>query len=123
MFLGCKGHTWAETIEKSNKNYQVWSHGGSTFFKKMPHFGQNPRPGESDPYVAQTKMGGGIGKGGRFGWVGWRGVGDLGSDISGSSRHHSIVAACQTHFSLHFTNTILSFGKIGQQVFNDSSGW
>ena len=22
-FLGCKGHTWAETIEKSNKNYQV----------------------------------------------------------------------------------------------------
>ena len=29
--LGCKGHTWAETIEKSNKNYQVWSHEGSTF--------------------------------------------------------------------------------------------
>ena len=52
MFLGCKGHTWAETIEKSNKNYQVWLHKGSTFFfKKMPHFGQNPRPGESDPYV------------------------------------------------------------------------
>ena len=22
-FLGCKGHTWAETIEKSNKNDQV----------------------------------------------------------------------------------------------------
>ena len=22
-FLGCKGHTWADTIEKSNKNYQV----------------------------------------------------------------------------------------------------
>ena len=33
-FLWCKGHTWAETIEKSNKNYQVWSHEGSTFFKK-----------------------------------------------------------------------------------------
>ena len=52
-FLGCKRHTWAETIEKSNKNYQVWSHKGSTFFslKKMPYFGQNPRPGESDPYA------------------------------------------------------------------------
>ena len=51
VFLGCKGHTWAETIEKSNKNYQVKSHEGSTFFKKMPHFGQNSRPGESDPYA------------------------------------------------------------------------
>ena len=52
MFLGCKGHTWAETIEKSNKNYQVWSHESSTFWReKMPHFGQNPRPGESDPYM------------------------------------------------------------------------
>ena len=51
MFLGCKGHTSAETIEKSNKNYQVWSHKGSTFFKKMPHFDHFPRPGESDPYV------------------------------------------------------------------------
>ena len=48
-FLGCKGHTWAETNEKSNKNYQVWSHKGSTFFL-MPHFGQNPHPGETDPY-------------------------------------------------------------------------
>ena len=34
MFLGCKGHTWAETIEKSNKNYQVWSHKSSTFFSQ-----------------------------------------------------------------------------------------
>ena len=32
MFLGCKGHTWAVTIEKSKKNYQVWSQKGSTFF-------------------------------------------------------------------------------------------
>ena len=54
VFLGCKGHIWAEIIEKSNKNYQVWSHESSTFFKKMPHFGQNPRPGESDPYVVQV---------------------------------------------------------------------
>ena len=52
MFLGCKGHTWAVTIGKSKKNYQVWSQKGSTFFlNKMPHFGQKPRPGESDPYV------------------------------------------------------------------------
>ena len=51
VFLGCKGHTWAGTIEQSTKNYQVWSHEGSTFFKKGPHFGQNSRPGESDPYV------------------------------------------------------------------------
>ena len=48
--------------------------------------------------------------------VGWvegvvgRGVleggGDLGSDISGSARHHSIVAACQNHFSLNLANAI-----------------
>ena len=38
MFLGCKGHTWAETIEKSNKNYQVQSHEGSTFLKKNDTF-------------------------------------------------------------------------------------
>ena len=31
---------------------------------------------------------------------GWWGGGDLGSDISGSGRHHSIVATIQTHFSL-----------------------
>ena len=31
---------------------------------------------------------------------GWWGGGDLGSDISGSARHHSIVATLQTHFSL-----------------------
>ena len=36
VFLGCKGHTWAGTIEQSIKNYQVWSHEGSTFFKKGP---------------------------------------------------------------------------------------
>ena len=33
-FLGSRGHTWAGTIAKSNKNYQVWSHEGSTFLKK-----------------------------------------------------------------------------------------
>ena len=26
-------------------------HKGSTFFKKGPNFGQNVRPGESDPYI------------------------------------------------------------------------
>ena len=54
MFLGFKGHTWAETIEKLKKDYQVSSHERSTFFKKGPHFGQNSRPGESDPYVSGT---------------------------------------------------------------------
>ena len=49
-FLGSRGHTWAGTIEKIKKIYQVWSHEGSTFNKKGPHFGQNSRPGESDPY-------------------------------------------------------------------------
>ena len=49
-FLGSKGHTWAGTIEKSNQNDQVWSHESSTFFKKVTHFDQNSRPGESDPY-------------------------------------------------------------------------
>ena len=53
--LGCKGHTWAGTIAKSNKDYQVKSHEGSTFFKKGPHFGQNSRPGESDPYDATDR--------------------------------------------------------------------
>ena len=51
-FLGSRGHTWAGTIEKLNKIYQVWSHEGSTFNKKGPHFGQNSRPGESDPYAS-----------------------------------------------------------------------
>ena len=55
-FLGCKGHTWAETIEKLKKDYQVSSHEGSTFFKKGPHFGENSRPGESDPYVGVCKI-------------------------------------------------------------------
>ena len=50
-FLGSRRHTWAETIAKSNKNYQVKSHKGSTFFKKGPHFGQNSHPGKSDPYT------------------------------------------------------------------------
>ena len=50
-FLGSRGHTWTGTIAKSNKDYQVWSHEGSTFFKKGPHFGQNSRPRESDPYM------------------------------------------------------------------------
>ena len=54
--LGSRGHTGAGTIAKSNKNHQVWSHEGSTFFKKGPHFGQNSRPGESDPYVKIIKF-------------------------------------------------------------------
>ena len=49
-FLGSRGHTGAGTIAKSNKDYQVWLHEGSTFFKKGPHFGQNSRRGDSDPY-------------------------------------------------------------------------
>ena len=55
VFLGCKGHTWTGTIEKTKKNHQVWSHEGSTFKKKGPHFGQNSRPGESDPYVKVSR--------------------------------------------------------------------
>ena len=51
-FLGSRGHTGAGTIAKSNKDYQDWLHEGSTFFKKGPHFGQNSRPGESDPYMS-----------------------------------------------------------------------
>ena len=53
VFLGCKGDTWAGTIEKSTKNDQVWSHKGSIFWKNMTQFGQNSRPGESesDPYM------------------------------------------------------------------------
>ena len=52
VILGSKGHTWTGTIDILKKNCQVWSHEGSTFFlKKGPHFGQNSRPGESDPYA------------------------------------------------------------------------
>ena len=51
VFLGSRRHNWAETIEKLKKSYQVWSHEGSTFKKNGPHFGQNSRPGESDPYA------------------------------------------------------------------------
>ena len=40
---------------KSSPSLKVWSHEGSTFLKKGPHFGQNSRPGESDPYVYFTK--------------------------------------------------------------------
>ena len=40
---------------------------------------------------------------GTAGCGGAEGVGDLGSDISGSRRHHSIVASSKTYFSLkHF---------------------
>ena len=45
-----KGHNWPRSIEKSSPSYQVWSHEGSTL-KKGPHFVQNFRPGESDPYM------------------------------------------------------------------------
>ena len=51
-FLGCKGHNWPGSIEKSKIYHLVWSHEGSTFFKKGPHLGQNSRPGESDPYMS-----------------------------------------------------------------------
>ena len=54
VFLGSRRHNWAETIAKSNKNYQVKSHKGSTFFKKGPHFGQNSRPEEFDPYLCDS---------------------------------------------------------------------
>ena len=49
-FLRCKGHNWNIPIEKINFHFQIWSHKGSTFFKKRTHFGQNSRPGETDPY-------------------------------------------------------------------------
>ena len=52
MFLGSKGHNSPGSIEKSKIYNQVWSHEGSTFKKKGPHFGQNSRPGESDPYIS-----------------------------------------------------------------------
>ena len=32
--LGSKGSTWAERIDKSNTNYQVKLHKGSTFFQQ-----------------------------------------------------------------------------------------
>ena len=53
VFLGSKGDTWARTIEKSKKDFQVWSHEGSTFLKIMTQFGQNSCPGDSDPSVFQ----------------------------------------------------------------------
>ena len=56
VFLGCKGNIWAGTIKISTKNYQVWSHKGSTFFlKNMTQFGQNSRPRESDPSVESIR--------------------------------------------------------------------
>ena len=49
VFLVFPGPKGPGSIEKLNLTYQVWSHKGSTFFKKGPHFGQNSFPGEYDP--------------------------------------------------------------------------
>ena len=51
VFLECTRPSNEQgSIEQSSLSHQVWSHKGSTF-KKRAHFGQNSRPGESDPYV------------------------------------------------------------------------
>ena len=56
---------------------------------------------------------------GTGGCGGAEGVGDLGSDISGSRRHHSIVASSKTYFSLEAPLVFLYLTfKIQQELYH-----
>jgi len=48
---GVYGTQLTKIKKKSKISHRVWSREVSTFFKRVTHFGQNSRPGESDPYV------------------------------------------------------------------------
>ena len=54
MFLGFPRPNWPGSIEKSSLSYQVWSHEGSTFLKKVTRNGHFSRPAETEPYVKSS---------------------------------------------------------------------
>ena len=51
VFSAFKTYEKQLRIEKTRLSHQVWSHGGSTFKKKMTLNGHFSRPAETDPYV------------------------------------------------------------------------